>query len=199
MQQHTKMNDKTLPDLISEIKKDFGPKCSKFAGAICVELLRERLGRHGIITSNRDVFINGVPVEIDLLIPKPGAVPRHGLLYEPGDVLAAFEVKNSGSFGESTILKTRSSFAKIKSKHKSIYCAYIAIAERHNYRWRVTEENLGSPVYTLFWHNGGVNRTYEASGDWSRLIADLKHHVLRPPKRVTRLRITSPTLPRPTL
>ena len=87
------MDEHELLSLITAAKVDFGPKCKKFAGAVAVELLKELLQRNGIVTSARDVYIEKVPVEIDLLIPKMGAVARHGILYRPEDILVAFEVK----------------------------------------------------------------------------------------------------------
>lgn len=104
------MNDATLLDQINRAKEDFGTKCSKYAGAITVEFIRRALREHGISASPRDVFIKGVPIEIDLLIPKASTSPENGILYRPEDVLIALEIKNSGAFGEATIRRIKNNF-----------------------------------------------------------------------------------------
>jgi hypothetical protein len=171
------MNEQKLLELVNAAKEKFGVKCPKYLGAISVELIRHALQQHGIETSSRDVYIQGVPVEIDFLIAKSDAAPEHGLLYQLEDVLAAFEIKNTGSFGEATIKNTKRCFSLIKRSNPKIYCAYITIAERRNFRWAVHEGNLGSPAYTLFWYSGGQkNIRYEPGKDWhwNRLITDLQ-------------------------
>jgi len=169
------MNEHELLELVNAAKKNFGAKCSKHSGAASVELIRHALKKHGIETSSRDVFIKNVPVEIDFLISKPGIVPEYGLLYQPNDVLVAFEIKNAGSFGQLTIENTKQCFSLIKASNPKILCAYVTIAERRSYKWAVHEENLGSPAYTLFWHSGsGLKLRHEPSGDWQRLINDLR-------------------------
>jgi hypothetical protein len=170
------MDEHELLALITTTKVDFGAKCKKFAGALAVELLKEALQRNEIVTSARDVYIETVPVEIDLLIPKRSAVARHGILYRPEDVSVAFEVKNSGSFGEDTIKQTGRAFGLIRTANPSIRCVYITLHERRGYKHMVTEENLKHPVFTLFWYKGSSekNRTFEASGDFAKLIESLK-------------------------
>jgi len=176
------MNEHELLGLVLKAKANFakansGKNCSKYSGAVSVEIIRLALRQNGVNTSNRDVFIKGVPVEIDFLIVKSDAAPEHGLLYQSEDVLAAFEIKNTGSFGEATIENTKRCFSLIKRSNPKIYCAYITIAERRNFRWAVHEGNLGSPAYTLFWHSGGQkNIRYEPdkNWNWNRLITDLQ-------------------------
>jgi hypothetical protein len=170
------MDEHELLSLITAAKVDFGAKCKKFAGAVAVELLKESLQRNGIVTSARDVYIEKVPVEIDLLIPKMGAVARHGILYRPEDVLVAFEVKNSGSFGEDTIKQTGKVFGLIRAANPAIQCAYVTLHERRGYKHTVTEENLKHPAFTLFWYKGSSekDRNYEASGDFARLLKSLR-------------------------
>lgn len=100
------MDEHELLRRIRAEKAEFGVKCPKYAGAITAEFVKEALRMHGIQTSPRDVFIEKVPVEIDLLVPKVQAIPRHGMLYRAEDILVALEVKNSGAIGEGTIKKT---------------------------------------------------------------------------------------------
>ncbi len=49
--------------------------CNKFEGHLAVETLKQALADEGIASSARDVFVKGVPVELDLLIPRIGASP----------------------------------------------------------------------------------------------------------------------------
>ncbi|HWP02656.1 MAG TPA: hypothetical protein VNL96_04305 [Gemmatimonadaceae bacterium] len=125
--------------------------------------------------STRDVFISSVPIEVDLLIPNRVATPDYGLVYHPGDVLAALEVKNSGAFGEGTLKTVRRSFELIRAANPQIYCAYVTLAERKGYKWAATADNLSADVFTLFWHNGSSrDRRFEPTGDWSNLVNRLK-------------------------
>lgn len=101
------MDDYNIFEMISKAKKDFGVKCAKFTGAVTVEVIKYALEKHGIFTSPRDVFIKNLPIEIDLLIPKTGAVPEYDAIYDPNDVLVVLEIKNYGSFGEKPLTMLR--------------------------------------------------------------------------------------------
>lgn len=165
------MDEYQLLAAVNAAKAQFRVPCKKFSGAVTAQLLKQALEEHGIPSSARDVFIKEVPVEIDLLISKRGTTPEHGLLYRAEDVLVVFEVKNAGSFGESTIEKTGIDFQLVGASNPRIKCVYVTLTERRGYKWTVTEKNLGHPVYTLFWYRGSsVNRVDEASGDFRRLL-----------------------------
>ncbi|MGA2268030.1 MAG: hypothetical protein ABSH44_06120 [Bryobacteraceae bacterium] len=175
------MNEHQLLDFVNEARQAFGPKCMKLAGSLTVEVMRSALADLGIHVSARDVFIQGVPVELDILLPRPMATPKYGLVYEPSDVLAAFEVKNSGAF-PGAVDSIRKSFRLIRSVNPRIYCAYVTLAERRNYKWAATRDNLGEDVYTLFWHNGSTkNRRYDSTEDWDKLTRRLLGNP-RPPE-----------------
>lgn len=168
------MEDREIFETISNAKKDFGIKCAKFAGTVTVEVIKLALEKHGILTSPRDVFIKGLPIEIDLLISTREAVPEHSILYEPQDVLLVLEIKNYGSFGESTISSIKKNFQRIRQLNKEICCAYITLVERKGYKWAISRENTGFPSYTLFWHHGsGRNFKIELTGDWKKLLDDI--------------------------
>lgn len=172
------MKDSEIFEAISNAKKDFGLKCAKFAGTVTVEIVKSAFEKHGILTSPRDVFIKGLPIEIDLLIPKRDVIPTHGVLYEPRDVLIVLEIKNYGSFGESTINNIKKSFQRITQLNKEIYCAYVTLTERKGYKWAIFRENTGFPSYTLFWHYGsGKNFKIEPTGDWKKLLDDINRIV----------------------
>ncbi len=168
------MNEHKMFETISSAKKDFGIKCTKFVGAITVETIKRALENHNIFTSPRDVFIKGIPIEIDLLIHKRGVVPDNGILYKSQDVISVLEIKNLGSFGETTVNNIKKNFQRIKQLNNKIYCIYVTLTERKGYRWAISEENIGFPSYTLFWHYGsGKNYKIEPTGDWKKLLEDI--------------------------
>ena len=158
-----------------KIKRDFGAKCKKLSGSVTIELLREAFSKQGVEVSDRDVYIRGVPIEIDLVFPVRRVKPISGLIYEPEDVLAAFEIKTIGCFGKKSIDSVRNCFHRIQSANPKIYCAYISLSERAGYKWAARPENVGADTFTLFWHDGkSLDRIYTPSGDWTRLIRKLK-------------------------
>ncbi len=165
------MNGDYIVKSTREAKAAFGVKCSKFAGAVTVEILKAALANESIPTSPRDVFVRGIPVEIDLVVPRQGAKPALGLLYEPGQVAAALEIKNSGSFGESTLEKIRKDFAICQEA--GIRYAYVTLEERRSYRWAASTELLGCHCFTLAWHKvtGGP---IEPTEDWVGLVKFLR-------------------------
>ena len=118
-------------------------KCKKFVGALTIELLRKELVRLGFNVSNRDVFIEGIPYELDLVVAKSGKWPEENTVYYPDDVLAVLEMRFRGSYGRGSIDKVRRVFDSIKNANKKIECFYISISENKNYKYRVTRENLG--------------------------------------------------------
>jgi hypothetical protein len=174
------MDEHDIHRQFEDIKKDFGERCKKLSGSVTVELIRDALSKMGMKVSPRDVFIQGVPLEIDFLLTTPGAQSKVNLIYEPKDVLAAFEVKTLGCFGEGSIKSIKNNFELIKAVNRGIYCAYVSLAERKGYKWAATDDNIGSHTFTLFWHDGSVNnRSYKQSGDWNRLIDELNKLVHR--------------------
>ncbi|HLI62333.1 MAG TPA: hypothetical protein VKV05_02955 [Terriglobales bacterium] len=174
-------DDQQLLDTIYAVKKSFGTKCHKYAGALTVECLRQAFAEHGIPTSQRDVFIKGVPVEIDLVVPKTTARPDYGICYEADDVLAALEVKSYGAFGQGAAERIRACFKEILRSNPSIWCAYVTLTERKNYKYAVNCSNLEFPAFTLFWHSGPeVNPQFSSTGQWAHLISELKKLPMRP-------------------
>ena len=167
--------EEKIREAVFAAKEAFGVKCHKYTGALTVEFLRSAFAQYGIPTSHRDVFIKGVPVEIDIIIPKIAAVPAHGICYEADDVLAAIEVKSSGTFNKTTGENLRSCFNQIRGRSPSIWCAYVTLMERENFIHKITSDNLGFPAYTLFWHTESKrNPQYAATGDWTGLITELQ-------------------------
>jgi hypothetical protein len=152
--------------------KSFQAKCGKFAGAVTAELMKKHLGNAGITTSARDVFIQGIPLEIDLIVPYPKEEPTQGLLYEPRQVAVALEIKKSGAFGKQTIEATKNNFKRLRDRN--VACAYVTLEERRSFIYRVTKENIGGfPCFTLAWHKvtGGI---LEDTQEWDGLVTFLR-------------------------
>lgn len=150
-------------------------KCKKFTGALTVELIREALLKKGFNVSERDVFIKGIPIEVDLVISKKGTKPKNRILYQSEDVLVVLEVKSKGTFGESSIKSILKNFTLIKQKTKNIHCIYVTLSERKTYKWKATKNNIKSRAYTLFWHSGHEsNMKFEPTCDWDKLMKNLR-------------------------
>ena len=167
--------DSNILEAVQQGKNDCGPKCSKYRGALTVELIRSALKQAGFVVSDRDVYIKGIPIEIDLMILKSDSNPANRILYDAADVLAVLEIKSRGSFGESSIKEIRGNFNLIKSTNNNIACLYMTLSERKTYKWKVTPENIHSPAYTLFWNTGTEDKLkFEQTGDWTKFITDIK-------------------------
>jgi hypothetical protein len=159
---------------LRKAKEDFGgdyPK--KFGGAAAVEILRAELREAGIETSRRDVFIRGIPLEIDLIVPAKGAAPWLDLLYDPQDVAVALEVKKLGAFGEQARAKIRDDFVRISKL--GVNCAYVTFEDRENFRFRPTEKTVGSRCFALAWHktDGSLEPTKDEEG-WEAFVRFLR-------------------------
>jgi len=165
------MKGEDVANRVWEVTEAFGSKCGKFGGAATVEIVRESLAKEGISTSVRDVFIKGIPTEIDLIVPRPDARPSvGGLLYEVTDVAAALEIKKSGLYGEKSLRAVRDHFNLLG--RKGVRCAYLSIEDRQTYRYRATPKNLGVPsVYTLYWN---LRSDAHFTTDWEGLVGFLR-------------------------
>lgn len=169
---------------VRKAKEDFGPDYpKKFGGAAAIEILRAALREEGIETSRCDVFIRGIPLEVDLIVPTKNAIPWFELLYEPQDVVVAIEVKKLGAFGEQGRDKIRDDFARLRKS--GVNCAYVTFEDRENYQWRPTEETLGFPCFALAWHkitNGPLEPTKDDE-DWEALVRFLLEAISSNEKR----------------
>ncbi len=170
-------SDIDLLKCISVAKNSFGPKCNKYIGAFTTELIREKLNDSGIRVSAKDVFMRGVPIEIDLIVHREGVLPQNGILYEPEDVLVTIEVKTSGAYGEKTIQTIRQNCEEIRQANSKIKCCYITLSERKDYKWAATDANTGCETYTLFWHEGPDSKRVNIStGDWERFLLNMTEY-----------------------
>jgi hypothetical protein len=168
------MTAREVLEKVLRAMEEFEVKCKKFSGAITTALIREALLEEGFNVSERDVFIDGIPIEIDLLIAQKDASPINRIRYDPKDVLVVLEIKSRGTFGENACRRISTNFNIIKQTKNNICCIYITLSERKNYKWRATEKEINAPVYTLFWHSGPENKLeYDPTGNWEKLINDL--------------------------
>jgi hypothetical protein len=174
------MNEWDILNRVEKAKAEFSTtlNCAKLTGAITAQILKDAIQSQGIITSNRDIFIRGIPVEFDLIIPRLGADAELELVYEPQDILAVLEIKNAGSFGSKTIEKVRNDFQAVRQLVSDIFCAYVTLYERKTFSYIVTKENVNGNVYTLFWR-GTSKRQPESTGDYTLLINDLQAEIAR--------------------
>lgn len=168
------MLEQKLFGLLKQGKQSLGVQSKKFTGALVIEILRRALEERGIEVSRPNVYLKGLPFEVDLIIPRRDANLEFEILYSPADVLAVLEIKTSGLFSKEDSPRIGSVFRKVKSMNQRIFCAYVTMSERQSYKYKATEEKLGFPVYTLAWHHGSdEDRKYETTGDFSRLVSDL--------------------------
>src|ERR1035437_5440630 len=139
-----------------------------------IELVKRVLAHEGIATSARDVFVRGIPLEIDLIVPRRGQEPTLGLLYEPQQVAAALEIKKSGTFGRQSLQTIRRNFKQLR-KHK-VKCAYLTLEERKTYRYKETRKNIGGfPCFTLAWHMGQDELT--ETRHWENFLTFLRQRL----------------------
>lgn len=147
-------------------------------GALTIELLRKEFIKKGLNASNRDVFIESIPSEIDLLIAKIGKHPEENLVYNANDVLAILEIKFRGSYGKSSIDDIRKVFDAVKKANSRIECLYISVSENRKYKYRITRDNLGYDCYELLTRNTNLESAMrkgdiKPTGDWEKLLRRL--------------------------
>jgi hypothetical protein len=135
-----------------------------------VELLIQAFNERHIPVSRPNVYMVGLPTEIDFVIPRKDAQPAFEILYKPKDILAVLEIKASGLFAKEAASKIGDTFRAVQSIEPSIFCAYVTVSERFSYKHKATKEEVGFPVYTIAWHSGpDSNRKYDFTGDFDEL------------------------------
>jgi hypothetical protein len=124
---------------------------AKLTGAVAMEVIRKRLCEADIPVSARDVYILGNPTEFDLLVVRPESSPRYGMIYAPADVAVVLEIKFSGVFSKDAAQDLRKRFEKLKAEHPHILSVYLTVQENEKFKSKITEAELGFPVFTLNW------------------------------------------------
>jgi hypothetical protein len=167
---------------IQSVRSKFFPadiprrRMTKLTGSLCVEMIRENLTKSDIPVSPRDVFIAGIPDEIDLIIPHRSAQPKYGVIYEPSDVAGVLEVKYSGAYSRDVVPNLCERFTRIVSTCPNVSCAYLTVCENERFKQRVTTERLKFQSFTLYWVNR--NYTVERIGDrWESVVQWVNRNV----------------------
>lgn len=153
--------------------------CTKLVGALTIELLRKELSDLGLSVSSRDVFIEGVPYEIDLLITKKEVIGEANTVYHPSDVLAVLEIKFRGSYGTESNNHVKAVFDSVRAINTNIQCLYVALSENRKYKHRATSENLGYECFELLTRDTNLEsalkkQTLKATGDFLKLLTTLQ-------------------------
>jgi len=176
------MDERKILNRILELREK-QEKSTKFVGSLTTELIRKELLRQGLNVSNRDVFIEGISNELDLLILKPDSKPKENLLYNPNDVLYCLEIKFRGSYTENGINRIKNTFDKVKNINDKIKCIFLTISENRKYKYRITKEKLGNKheCFELFTRDTTLekalkSKTLKLTGDWDKFLESLKTH-----------------------
>jgi hypothetical protein len=146
---------------------------TKLTGAVTAEVIRRHLISRGLAVSARDVFVEGNPVEVDLLVHRVGAAPMAGIIYDPDDVRAVLEVKYSGVYDRAVLPALREKFDRLTKMRPLIHCVYVTVLERRGFRYAATTKALGYPAFTLHWYQRTREDAYD-SGDWEKLVSYLQ-------------------------
>lgn len=171
------MDELALLNYILDLKKK--TNCTKLVGALTIELLRTELSDSGLSVSGRDVFIESVPYEVDLLITKKGAIGEANTVYHPNDVLAVLEIKFRGSYGNESNNHVKTVFDSVRDVNVNIQCFYVALSENQRYKHRATSENLGYECFELLTRDTNLEsalkkKTLKATGDFPKLLKTLQ-------------------------
>ena len=147
----------------------------KFIGALTSELLRKEFIKIGFNVSSRDVFIEGVPYELDLIILKKRKKAQENLLYRPEEFVAVLEIKFRGIYSKEGIEHIKKVFGSIKGVSKEIKCIYLTVSENTNYKYYPDEQKLGDFSFLLLERKTNLERAIErgelyVTGDWDKLI-----------------------------
>ncbi|UZE93027.1 MAG: hypothetical protein IB617_02605 [Candidatus Nealsonbacteria bacterium] len=150
-------------------------RATKFIGALTIELLRKEFIKKGLNVSNRDVFIKGIPYELDLIVLKEGEKAQENLLYKPKQVIAVLEIKFRGIYSKEGVENIKKVFGSIKRVNKEIKCIYLTVSENTNYKYYPDEQKLGDFSFLLLERKTNLERAIERgelhiTGDWDKLI-----------------------------
>jgi len=158
----------------SESFSSFPPRRrTKVTGALAVEVIRHHLELEGIPVSRRDVFLAGMPFEIDLLVPGHNARPMFELVYAPEQVAAVLEIKYSGIYSRDEVQKLKGQFDAITRHHSHIRCHFVTVFENKDFKYQATQLSLGYPVHTLHWTNRRRD-SFERTDGWGTLVTELR-------------------------
>jgi|SRR3989344_107977 len=158
---------------IEDFVNSMGCSCNKFKGAATVQVLRKYLSSKGFNVSDRDVYIKGVPNELDLLVLRKN-VNNSLIIYNPEDVIFVFEIKYGGTTDLGTILIK---YHRIIEKNNKINCAYVTILEQQSWTNRFTKETIGFDYFVFYTYRSTARPKPEVNmGGWEKLLKYLKEN-----------------------
>lgn len=160
---------KEIIDFVNEM----GCDCNKFKGTATVQILREHLSLKGYNVSNRDVYIKGVPHELDLLVLRKN-VNNSLIIYNPKDVIFVFEIKYNGTTDLNYLSRVYNS---IIEKNNKINCTYVTILEQQSWTKRFTKETIGFDYFVLYTYRSTTRMLPEMDmGGWEKLLKYLEEN-----------------------
>lgn len=162
------MTDLDFLKKLKQAEKELGFKNKQFSGATTVHLIKELLSELNLQTSEKDVFIQNIPIEIDFLVVKPNSKPNFGCLWNSEDVLACFEIKKSGLIDDDGKIKVNSDFSRIQSRYSNIKLFYVTVSET---RTKVATIQKSNDSFTFFIRRNGK---YSSTGDFERFLEAMK-------------------------
>ena len=121
---------------------------AELSGKETENIIRVHLLKRGFNLSKTREFLADDDVgsmEIDLMLLGKGVDPED-VPYKPIEVRVVFEIKNNAVTDQAA--RTRANFDRVK-KRLRVGFAFVCLSERRSYKYRVTQENLGYPVFEL--------------------------------------------------
>ena len=131
--------------------------------------LNQIINKTGLEVVGPNVYINGIPNEIDLLIVKLSSKPIYlTSMYQEEDIISAMEVKTNAKSDDKTVREQLKIFDRIKAFHSRIDCLYVAIYGSNNAYKKIKEE-LNKNGYGVFvFENGNTQVCF--TGEFEDLI-----------------------------
>jgi hypothetical protein len=174
------INEREILDQVNKSWNNCGEKCSKYVGALTAEVIRQALQNDGIPVSSRDVFIQGIPIEFDLIVPRhDAACPTDGILYKPDEVIAVLEIKASGLFDYKSKNRIETCRDKVQELNPNVFFGYVTLSERKSFHDKNFHEDEWT--YPLFWWHPlkalKEHERYNSTGFWQKLLSELHKRV----------------------
>lgn len=155
-----------------ELDKIKGRQWSKYKGNVInrliIELLRPHLKSYSLSESN--AFIEGYPIEFDILVLKESAKPinEYSNCYKKEDVRLAIEVKKHGFYYKKT--EARVKMKEYFARREVIDVPFLYITLKESKRLKVdVEAVLDNRCFTL-----GLSPKPWLNGEWGRFVDAVK-------------------------
>lgn len=160
---------KEIKDFVNGMDCD----CDKFKGTATVQVLRKHLSLKGYNVSDRDVYIKGVPNELDLLVLRKN-VDKSFIIYNPEDVIFVLEIKYNSTTDLRQLLRV---YNRIIEKNNKINCSYVTILDQHSWTKVFTKEAIGFDYFVLYTYRSTTRMLPEMDmGGWEKLLKYLEEN-----------------------